>query len=120
LMVRHPHFTQPIFVRFPRPAVLRGRDGIERFPPRQEMPFEDAIAYGLRRIDSSVAVNEVKDLVAGREKSEVLEAFHHTQRSHPRDALSLFRSRLKKKVASEVVDARQRPIHVPDDPYASD
>src|SRR2546430_4248059 len=26
LMVRHPHFTQPIFVRFPRPAVLRGRE----------------------------------------------------------------------------------------------
>src|SRR5678810_998502 len=25
LMVRHPHFTQPIFVRFPRPAVMRGR-----------------------------------------------------------------------------------------------
>jgi hypothetical protein len=24
LMVRHPHFTQPIFVRFPRPAVLQG------------------------------------------------------------------------------------------------
>jgi hypothetical protein len=22
LMVRHPHFTQPIFLRFPRPAVL--------------------------------------------------------------------------------------------------
>ena len=32
LMVRHPHFTQPIFVRFPRPAVL-GREGAERFPP---------------------------------------------------------------------------------------
>ena len=29
LMVRHPHFTQPIFVRFPRPAVMRGRDGVE-------------------------------------------------------------------------------------------
>ena len=27
LMVRHPHFTQPVFVRFPRPAVMRGRDG---------------------------------------------------------------------------------------------
>src|SRR3712207_7555806 len=26
LMVRHPHFTQPIFVRFPRPAAMRGRD----------------------------------------------------------------------------------------------
>ena len=120
LMIRHPHFTQPIFVRFPRPAVLRGRDGIERFPPRQELPFEDAIAHGLRRIDSSIAVNEVKDLVAGREKSEVLQAFHHTQRSRPRDALSLFRSRLKKKVAAEVVEAPRRPIRVPDDPYASD
>ena len=32
LMVRHPHFTQPIFVRFPRPAIMRGRDGAEQFP----------------------------------------------------------------------------------------
>src|SRR5436190_11869054 len=29
LMVRHPHFAQPIFVRFPRPAAMRGRDGAE-------------------------------------------------------------------------------------------
>src|SRR4030081_704525 len=32
LMVRHPHFTQPIFVRFPRPSIMRGRDGSERYP----------------------------------------------------------------------------------------
>ena len=36
LMVRHPHFTQPIFVRFPRPAVMHGRDGAERFPQAAE------------------------------------------------------------------------------------
>src|SRR5256886_5618080 len=30
LMVRHPHFTQPVFLRFPRPAVLNGRGGAER------------------------------------------------------------------------------------------
>jgi DNA helicase HerA-like ATPase len=35
LMVRHPHFTQPIFVRFPRPAVMLGRDGAERFRRRR-------------------------------------------------------------------------------------
>src|SRR6185437_8575875 len=29
LMIRHPHFTQPIFVRFPRPAVMAGRLGAE-------------------------------------------------------------------------------------------
>jgi len=120
LMVRHPHFTQPIFVRFPRPAVMRGRDGIDRFPPRQEMPFEDAIALGLRRIDASIGVNEVKDLIAGRDRSEVLEAFHHTQRSRPRDAFSVFQSRLKKKVAAEIVENRRRRVRVPEDPYAGD
>jgi hypothetical protein len=120
LMVRHPHFTQPIFVRFPKPSVMRGRDGIERFPPRQDLPFDDAIALGLRRIDGRVSVNEVKDVIAGRERSEVLDAFHHTQRTRPSDALALFRSRLKKRVTAEVVEATPRSVRVPDDPYSSD
>src|SRR2546421_4480163 len=51
LMVRHPHFTQPIFVRFPRPAVLRGRDGVERFPPAADLPFEDAVVRQLVKLD---------------------------------------------------------------------
>ena len=38
LMVRHPHFTQPVFVRFPRPASLSGREGVERFPPEPDLP----------------------------------------------------------------------------------
>jgi hypothetical protein len=117
-MVRHPHFTQPIFIRFPKPAVMRGRDGIERFTPRHELPFEDAIALGLRRIDGRVALNAVKDLVAGRERGEVLQAFHHTQRGRPADALSFFRARLKKRVATELVEPPQRPVSVPEDPYA--
>jgi hypothetical protein len=120
LMVRHPHFTQPIFIRFPKPSVMRGRDGIGRFPPRQELPFDDAIALGLRRIDGRISVNEVKDVIAGRERSEVLDAFHHTQRSRPNDALAMFRSRLKKRVEAETVEATQRPVRVPDDPYSSD
>ncbi len=118
LMVRHPHFTQPIFVRFPRPAVMRGRDGIESFPPRPELPFGDAIAQGLKRVDPGVSINEAKDLVAGRDRSEVLEAFHHTERTRPDDALSYFRSRLKKRVVDEVVRSPRRPVRVPDDPYA--
>jgi len=117
LMVRHPHFTQPIFVRFPKPAVMRGRDGIERFPPRPPLPFEDAVAHGLKRIDPAVAVNEVKDLIAGRDRGEVLEAFHHTQRTRPDDALAMFRSRLRKRVADEVVEPARKPVRVPDDPY---
>ncbi len=120
LMVRHPHFTQPIFVRFPKPAVMRGRDGIERFPPRQELPFEDAIAHGLRRLDRRVRVNEVKDLIAGRDREEVLQAFHQTQRARPADVIGFFRSRLRKQVAPELVDESARAVPVPDDPYAVD
>src|SRR3989475_13255063 len=40
LMVRHPHFPQPVFLRFPRPAGLRGRGGVERVPPPTALPFE--------------------------------------------------------------------------------
>ncbi|UCC71191.1 MAG: ATP-binding protein [Gemmatimonadota bacterium] len=120
LMVRHPHFTQPVFIRFPKPAVMRGRDGIELFAPRQELPFEDAIAQGLKRLDDRVPLNEVKDLIAGRDRAEVLQAFHHTERGQPDDALAFFRSRLKKKIASEVVETPRRPVAVPEDPYAGD
>ena len=52
LMLRHPHFTQPIFVKFPRPAVLNGREGIERFPPAVELPFGEAVVKQLRAAGS--------------------------------------------------------------------
>ncbi len=120
LMVRHPHFTQPVFIRFPKPAVMRGRDGIERYPPRQDLPFEDAVALGLGRLDDGIPVNQVKDLIAGRDRSEVLKAFHDTQRTRPENTISFFRSRLKKRVVSEQVESPHRPVPVPDDPYGRD
>src|ERR671938_2055589 len=54
LMVRHPHFTQPIFVRFPRPAVMRGRDGAERFPQAGQLSLEVSVLRALRRLDPAV------------------------------------------------------------------
>src|SRR5213075_958532 len=53
LMVRHPHFTQPIFIRFPRPAVMRGRDGAEKYPQALEVSFESAVLRTLRTLDAS-------------------------------------------------------------------
>src|SRR5256886_14896770 len=66
LMVRHPHFTQPIFVRFPRPAVLRGRDGVERFPPTADLPFEDAVVRQLVKLDRRGRASPGTDGVAAR------------------------------------------------------
>src|SRR5688500_8210321 len=43
LMIRHPHFTQPIFVRFPRPAVMTGRDGADRYPQAEEPSLDASV-----------------------------------------------------------------------------
>ncbi len=120
LMVRHPHFTQPIFVHFPRPAALTGRQGVERFAPEEDLPFEDAVVRQLRRLDRRIPVTEVKDLIAGRDEAEVLTALHRTQQIQPADVLAFFRSCLKKKVQREVVPAGgvpDRGVPVVDDPY---
>jgi hypothetical protein len=106
LMVRHPHFTQPIFVRFPRPAVLRGRDGVERFPPAADLPFADAVVRQLVRLDRSVRPNLVKDLIADREEEDVRRALGAVRRARPSDVLGYFRAALGGRVHAEAPRAR--------------
>ena len=95
-MVRHPHFAQPIFLRFPRPAVMAGREGVRRFEPEAELPFEDAIARQLRRLDPSLSANTIKDLIAGRDREEVLTGMHRTQQTRPDNVLRSSRRSCKK------------------------
>ncbi|HWH03417.1 MAG TPA: hypothetical protein VN674_07015 [Gemmatimonadales bacterium] len=107
LMIRHPHFTQPIFVRFPRPAVMRGRDGVEQFPPGEDLPFEDAIVRQLMKIDRRLKPNVLKDLVASREQEDVRRALAAVRRTRPDDVLAFFRSALGNKVAADVPRERR-------------
>jgi uncharacterized protein len=107
LMVRHPHFTQPIFVRFPRPSVLNSREGIERFPPAAELPFGDAVARQLRRLDRRVGLDAVRALIEGRREEDVRRALGATRREHPADALAFFAACLGKRVNGEVVGPRR-------------
>jgi hypothetical protein len=107
LMVRHPHFTQPIFVKFPRPPVLSGREGIERFPPAGDVPLPDAAARQLRRLDRRVSVEAVQDAVAGRREDDVRRALAATRRERPADPLAYFLACLGRRVGSELVGARR-------------
>ncbi|HEY6108139.1 MAG TPA: hypothetical protein VIV56_04465, partial [Gemmatimonadales bacterium] len=118
LMVRHPHFTQPIFVRFPRPAVLRGRDGVERYPPAADLPFEDAVVRQLARLDPGMRANQVKDLITDRDESDVRRALGAVRRERPADVLALFRKRLGSRVAPEGV--RERAAVQPLNPIAEE
>ncbi|HKV74408.1 MAG TPA: hypothetical protein VJN95_07810 [Gemmatimonadales bacterium] len=119
LMIRHPHFTQPLFVRFPRPAVLSGREGVERFPPEPDLPFGEAVARRLRTLDSSTTLDQVLALIDGHREEDVRRALHATLRGRPELPLAFFRAALGRRVTPErPVNQGVRPVRVPSDPFA--
>jgi hypothetical protein len=126
LMVRHPHFTQPIFVRFPRPAVMQGREGVELYPQAVESGLDAAIYRALRPLDQSVTLTWVQKLVALYDEADLLKARDATTRARPANAKAYFEAQFRKIVPTEPAIAavaasreesravRSLPI---DDPY---
>jgi hypothetical protein len=107
LMLRHPHFTQPIFVKFPRPPVLASREGIERFPPATELSFADAVARQIRQLDRRVSGDAVRALLEGRRQDDVRRALAATRRERPAEPLAFFTACLGRRVNGEVVGPRR-------------
>src|SRR5688572_4965461 len=122
LMVRHPHFTQPVFVRFPRPAVMTGRDGAERYPQAADVTLEQAVMRTLRALDPSVTLAWVQDAIPPlATDEEILRARNLTVQARPGDVKAYFRSQFRAVVAPK---AAARPSATPlrtapgdDDPY---
>jgi len=120
LMVRHPHFTQPIFVRFPKPPVLRGRDGMGRFPAAVDLAFDDAVVRRLVQLDRRIRPNQVKDLIADRTEEDVRRALAAVSQKRPDDVLAYFRKALGGRVAPDVPRERRAvpPLNpISDEPY---
>jgi hypothetical protein len=126
LMVRHPHFTQPIFVRFPRPAVMQGRDGVERYPQAVETGLDVAIYRSLRPLDPSVTLPWVQRFVALYDESELLRARDATTLAKPANVKAYFESQFRRIVPTEAAiaaatasreDARAVRALPIDDPY---
>lgn len=120
LMVRHPHFMHPVFVRFPRPAVLTGREGVERFPPTADLPFAMAVTRRLRALDPSVSPGKVAEVIEGRGEDEVRRALHLTVRERPDLPMAFFVACLGRRVPTEAPAPRRGVPGVRDlpDPYA--
>jgi uncharacterized protein len=119
-MLRHPHFTQPIFVKFPRPAVLNSREGIERFPPAVDLPFADAVARQMRQLDRRVSADAIRALIEGRREEDVRRALSATRRERPVDASAYFTACLGRRVNGEIAPQRRTvpAIRHFDDPYS--
>ena len=120
LMVRHPHFTQPIFVRFPRPAVMLGRDGAERYPQAAEVSLEHAIVRSLRQLDPGITLGWVKDVIAIATEEEVIRARNVTLHARPEDVKTFFASQFRRIVPPrQAARAPAPPLRTTpaDDPY---
>ncbi len=137
VLVRHPHFTQPIFVRFPRPCYLRGSDGVRRYPP-EEKPLDVAVWETLRTLDAALEYMQVKavidDVAAqsnGLDEHGVTEALQRVLLERPEASrvLERFRAHLPKKVGNPAIhspagmtgpalDPAASDDYDPDDPFA--
>ncbi len=125
LMLRHPHFSQPIFVKFPRPNILRGPDGIKIFPPAEDMPLDEAVFVQLSRIDKTLQRTVVRDVIASAngDEEEILQAFHKTLQRKPEDPMAFLRSCIRKKARIDQVPPSRPALDVvaqpdPNDPFA--
>ena len=122
LMVRHPHFAQPVFVRFPRPAILSGRDGMERFPQAGQTTLDVAVWRALQSLDSSIPHDWVSRTIAIYEEEEVVRARNKTLLARPTDVKTFFARALPSLPQTRVIT--QSPpkslLSVPegDDPYS--
>ena len=122
LMVRHPHFTQPIFVRFPRPAVCRGRDGMERWAPAAEPGFDVALLRALKPLDDTLSMHWARDLVALHGEDEVMRVRHAALREQPANVKEFFQKAFRTRAIVRNVPSavpKVRPVRTApdDDPY---
>ncbi len=125
MMIRHPHFSQPVFVRFPLPSVLKGSDGMDMFPARDKKPFEQrveelSVAMGAGTVTPQM-VREGLVEIAASERDEklkrILQELVAARKRGGEDPL---------KIIGRVIGRKPRTVAVvtekfaadPDDPFA--
>ncbi len=122
LMVRHPHFTQPVFIRFPRPPVLAGPIGVQRFPPASDVAFEEAVVRQLVALDRGTDPTKIKQAIAGHREEAIRRALLATKRTRPDNVLSFFTAALGPPVSRPLIGdsfAGGTPLKTVDDPYGT-
>ncbi|MEO8578888.1 MAG: ATP-binding protein [Gemmatimonadales bacterium] len=107
LMIRHPHFTQPIFVRFPRPPVMQGREGSERYPQASDVPLDESILRALRQLDPAITLTWVQDITALYTEEEVIRARNATLLARPENVKAYFASQFRRIIPAQ---AAPRPL----------
>jgi DNA helicase HerA-like ATPase len=118
ILIKHPHFAQPIFIRFPRPASMKGSEGMKRYRPGGETSPTDLILQQVTRLRGSS--NAALDALSGvsQEKEALIEIFQDL-RAMPLGADPIARIKRGKRSAS-VFQAPEAKATLDDefDPFA--
>lgn len=107
LMVRHPHFSQAIFVKFPRPNVLRGADGVRVFPPAAGLTLAESAFQKLKDLDSKIQRAQIVGLVASADPDSVMPACYKVRSSPAADILAQFERLLRRQITPKAVSKSQ-------------
>jgi hypothetical protein len=68
VLLKHPHFAQPIFLRFPRPFCLKGSDGMRRYPRKEGKSLYEQVLDELKRVGAPY--NAAKDELDSRSQEQ--------------------------------------------------
>src|SRR3954471_4464836 len=121
LMIRHPHFTTLVFVRFPGPSIMRGRDGVSRYPQAATPTLHAAVLRTLRTLDPALTLGWLQDVTQLASDDEILRARNDIVRTRPTDVRKAFAAHFRAAVAPRTATRPGTPAPLPavpaDDPY---
>ncbi|HWA83441.1 MAG TPA: hypothetical protein VG820_08420, partial [Fimbriimonadaceae bacterium] len=63
VLLKHPHFAQPVFLNFPVPACLKGQDGLRRYQQSKGLTLYELIVSEVLRLRGDV--NRAKEILDG-------------------------------------------------------
>jgi hypothetical protein len=119
MMIRHPHFGQPIFVRFPVPSILRGNDGMDMFPYSPPLAMVDSvIRHAVEKSDGKLTEAQVREFI---ERIPVSEKMKRLARIG--DLLVDLKGQSVKNLLTKICgpavssDAISPPLYEEDDPF---
>lgn len=102
ILLKHPHFAQPVFLNFPVPACMKGQDGLRRYPLAKPMPIYDLIVNEVKRLKGDVnGAKSVLDVQSQdpKDQREVLRNLRNAREGD--DPIALIRTGRKQPARAE-------------------
>ena len=102
ILLKHPHFAQPVFLNFPIPACLKGQDGLRKYPQAKPLAVYDLIVNEVKRMRGNVdQAKAALDLIS-QDPKDMRDVLRRLRNSAPgEDATAIIRGGKKQPTRAE-------------------